>query len=272
MNLNLTGATRLNVIVGDPIAQVKSPGGVTRAFLARGHDGILAPVQVAPEDLTNFLDIAKRLKNLDGVIVTVPHKFACYKNCKSATDRASFIGAVNVMRRRPDGGWHGEMVDGLGFVGAAKSKGYDPQGKRALLVGAGGAGSAIALALIDAGVRELAIHDEDAARRDALIVRLNTRGKGRAVAGSPDPTGFDLVGNATPAGMRASDPLPIEVTKLSPQTYVGCVITVPAASPMIEAARKIGCLTSTGTEMYDCLQGLMVDFLLFTDAKQGLEP
>lgn len=266
MDINITGATRLNVIVGDPIAQVKSPGGMTRAFAARGHDGVVVPVQVSTADLADFLDLADRLHNLDGIIVTVPHKFACYAHCASATARGEFLGAVNIMRRRSDRRWHGEMVDGLGFLGAVRAKGCNPAGKRALLVGAGGAGSAIGLALVDAGVRELAIHDQDVARRDGLITRLNAKGMGRAIIGTPDPTGFDLVGNATPAGMKPGDPFPIDVARLSPGAFVGCVITVPAASPMIEAARTVGCSTSTGTDMYHALQGAMLDFLLFADA------
>jgi shikimate dehydrogenase len=266
LDLNLTGATRLYVIVGDPIAQVKSPGGMTRAFAARGHDGVLVPTQVAVEDLTDFLSICDRMKNLDGIIVTVPHKFACYRHCKDATARGKFLGAVNILRRRSEGGWYGEMVDGQGFVGAVKAKGFDPSGKRALQVGAGGAGSAIALALLDAGVRELALHDEDVARRDGLIARLAGLGKGRVVVGSPDPTGFDLVANATPAGMKPTDPYPVDVTRFTPAMFVGCVITAPAVSPMVEAARKVGCNTSTGTDMYQALQSAMVDFLLFADA------
>jgi shikimate dehydrogenase len=258
----LTGATRLYVIIGDPIAQVKAPGGMTAAFAARGHDGVLVPVQVGVDDLPAFLTVADRLKNLDGIIVTVPHKFSCFSHCASTTERARFIGAVNIMRRNPAGGWHGEMVDGLGFVGAIRANGFDPQGRRALQIGAGGAGSAIAQALLIAGVRELALHDADAARRDALIARLNTMGKGRVIVGSPDPTGFDLVANATPAGMKAGDPLPIDVTKLAATTFVGCVITVPSVPPMIEAARQRGCQTSTGTEMYQALQDTMLDFLL----------
>lgn len=85
-----SGATRLYVIVGDPIAQVRSPAGVTAAFAARGHDGILVPVQVSPADLADFLSVATRLKNLDGIVVTIPHKFACYQACASATERAHF--------------------------------------------------------------------------------------------------------------------------------------------------------------------------------------
>ena len=97
-----SGATRLHVIVGDPIAQVRSPAGVSAAFAARGHDGILVPVQVALGDLPDFLSVAARLKNLDGIVVTIPHKFACYQACTSATDRAHFLRTVNLMRRRAD--------------------------------------------------------------------------------------------------------------------------------------------------------------------------
>ncbi len=262
MSLNLSGKTRLYVIVGDPIAQVKSPAGMTQAFADNGHDGVLVPVQVSVEDLPDFLSVADRLKNLAGIVVTVPHKFACYQHCADATDRSAFIKTANLLRRRPEGGWYGDMCDGMGFLDAARNAGFEPEGKRALLVGAGGAGSAIALALVDAGVAELAIHDENTERRDALIGRLNLRGRGRVIAGSADPTGYDLVGNATPAGMREGDPLPVDVTRLSPQTHVGCVITVPVVSPLIAAARAKGCPTSTGTDMYNALQGRMVDFLL----------
>ncbi|WP_354222559.1 shikimate dehydrogenase [Bradyrhizobium sp. F1.4.3] len=260
-----TGATRLYVIVGNPIAQVRSPAGVTAAFAARGHDGILVPVQVSTADLPDFLSMATRLRNLDGIVVTIPHKFACYKACASGTERAHFLGTVNLMRRRADGSWHGDMVDGLGFVGAARARGIDPRGMRALLVGAGGAGSAIALALVEAGVAEIAIHDSAAERRDVLIGQLNRLGKGRARAGTVDPSGFDFVANATPAGMEEGDSLPVDVMRLAPSAYCGCVITRPEVSPFIAEARKIGCVTATGTDMYQQHQSIMVDFLLGTD-------
>jgi shikimate dehydrogenase len=260
-----SGATRLHVIVGDPIAQVRSPAGVSAAFAARGHDGILVPVQVMPADLPDFLSVATRLKNLDGIIVTIPHKFACYQACASTTERAHVLRTVNLMRRRADGAWHGDMVDGLGFVGAARAKGIDPRCMRALVVGAGGAGSAIALALVEAGVRELAIHDSTAERRDALIERLNGLGKAPVRVGSTDPAGFDFIANATPAGMKDGDPQPVDVARLAPSAYCGCVITKPDISPFIVAARKFGCITGTGTDMYQQHQSIMVDFLLGTD-------
>jgi shikimate dehydrogenase len=262
MAVTIDGATRLHIIVGDPIAQVQSPAGMSQAFAVLGRNAVLVPVHISAADLSEFLETASHVQNLDGIVVTIPHKFACYHFCMSATERAHFLGAVNVMRRAPGGGWSGEMLDGLGFVGAIRAKGCRPEGKRALLVGAGGAGSAIALGLIEAGVRELAIHDADAARRDVLIGRLSAKLETPVFPGSEDPTGFDLIANATPAGMRPGDPLPIDAGRLTPEMFVGCVITAPAVSPIVETARRIGCKTSVGGDMYAAGQQLMLDFLL----------
>ena len=268
MPLNLSGATRLHIIVGDPIAQVRSPGGMTAAYAARGVDAVVVPVQVAVADLGAFLASADKIKNLDCIMVTVPHKFSCFQHCATTTKRAQILGAVNLMRRRANGSWHGDMVDGEGFFQAAINQGFKPRAKRALLVGAGGAGSAIALELIDQGVAELAIHDGDEARRDALIARLQGRNSCKVIAGSDDPSGFDFIANATPSGMKPSDALPILVHRLRKDMFVGCVITKPKITPLIAAARALGCKTSTGDDMYEASQKAMVDFLLFKETNQ----
>jgi shikimate dehydrogenase len=97
------GGTRLHLILGDPIAQVKSPAGITRGFAARGRNAMLLPAHVAAAELDAFLAGVARMRNLDGLVVTVPHKFAAFRHCATATERARFLGAVNVMRRGPGG-------------------------------------------------------------------------------------------------------------------------------------------------------------------------
>ena len=260
--IRLDGATRLHVILGDPIAQVKSPDGVTRAFAARGLNAVLVPVHVAPDAVAGFVRGASLARNLDGIIVTVPHKFAAASLCDTLTDRARFLGAVNVMRRNPDGGWHGDMTDGEAHVASLRAGGCEPAGRRALLVGSGGAGTAIALALHEAGVAELAIHDADAARRDRLIGRLAGRGGAPVVAGGDDPAGYGLVVNATPAGMRPDDPLPVRAERLSPDAFVSDVVTMPEVTPLLAAARARGCGTRTGIGMFEAVRDRMVEFLL----------
>ena len=257
-----SGATRVHFIVGDPIAQVKSPDGVTAAFHAAGLDAYVMPAHVAPADLAAWLAGVSLARNVDGVIVTVPHKFACFDLCATTSERAAFLRTVNTMRRNADGSWHGDMFDGQAFVTAVRDNGGEPEGRKVLLVGAGGAGSAIAHALVMAGARQLAIHDEDAVRRATLVDRLAGLGRCPVTHGSADPTGFDVVVNATPVGMREGDPCPFDVARLTPAMFVGCVITAPAVTALIAAARAKGCQTLTGAHMFARVRDLMVDFLL----------
>ena len=97
---------------------------------------------------------------------------------------------------------------------------------------------------------------------DALIGRLRERFGDRVVAGTVDPTGYDLVANATPMGMRDGDPYPVDVERLAPSTFVGDVVTKPAVPPLIAAARERGCGTSAGSDMFAAVSVLIVDFLL----------
>jgi shikimate dehydrogenase len=172
------------------------------------------------------------------------------------------LGAVNTIRRHADGTWHGDMFDGLGYVKAMQAKGCELQHQKALLVGAGGAGSAIAHSLVLAGVSELAIHDENTERRESLITRLNSLHMARVYTGNANPTGFDMAINATPMGMREGDPSPIDVNAITSHMFIGCVITAPAVPPLIAAARAKGCNTTTGADMFAQVRELMVQFLL----------
>lgn len=260
----LSGATRVHFIVGDPIAQVRSPKGVTAALREAGLDALVVPAHVAPDDLAAFFAGVTPMRNVDGVIITVPHKFSAAGFCASLSDEAAFLGAANTLRRTAGGGWHGGMFDGTGFVAALGDTGCDLRGKRALLVGAGGAGSAIGHALVTAGVASLDVCDNDAARTASLVDRLATlqRGTVRVAAAAVAPESFDVIVNASPMGMRADDPLPVDVSRVPAATFVGDVVTKPPLTPFIEAARARGCRTVTGTQMFARVCDRMVAFLL----------
>ena len=264
----LSGATRVYFIVGDPIAQVRSPKGVTAAMREAGRDALVVPAHVAPNDLAAFFAGVAPMRNVDGVIITVPHKFSAAAYCKSFSEEAAFLGAVNTLRRTPDGAWHGGMFDGTGFVAALVDAGCDLQGKRALLVGAGGAGSAIGHALVQAGVASLDVLDNDASRTGSLVTRLAALQRGAVNTASKDVAAesFDVVVNASPMGMRADDPLPVDVSRLPASTFVGDVVTKPPLTPFIEAARARGCKTVTGTQMFARVCDRMVEFLLDAQA------
>ncbi|GAA1963840.1 shikimate dehydrogenase family protein [Microbacterium deminutum] len=261
---HLSGASRLIPIIGDPIRYARSPVWLTRTLGSRGHNGICVPLEVPVDKLGVVMAGLSASGNVDGILVTMPHKFAAFGYCATSSPRASLFGVVSVMRRNPDGTWHGDMLDGLAFVKAQQDHGAQIERARALLVGAGGAGSAIAYALLDAGVEHLVVHDADPARATTLADQLTAVGVGRLSYGSADPTGFDLVFNATPLGLEEDDPLPLDTALLSPSMFVGDVIAGHGVTPLLAAAQRIGCSTADGDHMVEAVQDLMADFLLQT--------
>ena len=262
MTPSLNGETRLHLIVGDPVAQTKSPSGLTAEFAARGVNAVCVPFHVAAADFDDFMRVAKRAHNIDGIVITIPHKFAALRHCDEASDRARFLGAANVLHRIAPGRWRGDMTDGTAMVAALRRAGCEPGGRRALVIGAGGAGSAVALALIEAGVSRLAVVDTDDERREGLVKRLIAKAPAVARAGAAGATGYDLIVNATPAGMKPGDPLPIDAARLAPSAFVGDLITKPAMTPLLEAARRRGCRVVTGEDMFAVQAGHMADILL----------
>ena len=258
----LSGATRLFPIIGDPVKYAESPMRLTRTFGERRHNGMCIPMQVSAESLDVVMAGLGATPNVDGILVTMPHKRTAFAHCTTSSERARLLGVVSVIRRNLDGTWHGDMLDGLAFVKAQKDHGASIEGARALLVGAGGAGSAIAIALLEAGVRELVIHDTDEARVTGLLDLLTDLGEGRVEAGPPDPTGCDLVFNATPMGMEDGDPLPVDAALLTSSMFVGDVIAGHGVTPFIEAAQAAGGKTANGGQMVEAVQDLMADFML----------
>jgi shikimate dehydrogenase len=258
----LNGETRLFPIIGDPIIYVKSPERLTSGFATRGHNGICVPMQVPEGDLDIVMHGLTRIRNIDGLLVTMPHKFAAYTYCATSSERSRLLNVVSVMRRNADSSWHGDMLDGLAFVQAQKDQGAQPEGARVLLVGAGGAGSAIAISLLESGVRELIIHDTNAARLAELMELVADLGRSRITAGPPDPTGCDMVCNATPMGMAEGDPLPVAADLLAPSMFVGDVIAGHGETPLLAAARAAGCKTANGDQMVEAAQEMMLDFML----------
>jgi shikimate dehydrogenase len=259
---HLSGATRLFPIIGDPIKYVESPMRLTRTFEKRDYNGICVPMQVPGVDLDAAMAGLTATRNVDGILVTMPHKFTAFAHCTTSSKRAKMLGVVSVIRRNPDGTWHGDMLDGLAFVKAQTDHGAEPDGAQVLLVGAGGAGSAIAIALLEAGVGELIIHDADESRVATLIDLLSGLGQGRVRAGPPDPTGCDLVCNATPMGMEENDPLPVNAALLTSSMFVGDVIAGHGLTAFLAAAESAGCKTANGGHMVEAAQDVMVDFML----------
>jgi shikimate dehydrogenase len=247
----ITGATRLYGIVGNPIAQVKSPETFNAMFTAQQMNAVMLPLQVLPERFDAAMAELKGLGNLDGLLVTVPYKARAVAHADRLGPTASRIQALNALRREADGTWSGDMFDGAGFVHAATSKGYKLQGRRVALFGAGGAGSAIACELAAAGVESLAFIDPQRERADALAKTIRDVFPGcRTEAATSVPLETNMVVNASTVGMRDGDGLPGEIGPLDAESLVGDVIVTPQPTALIRLATERGCAFVSGNEMH----------------------
>ena len=258
----ITGKTKLYAIVADPILQVKTPQNLNRLFEERGIDAILVPMQVPASGLERWVAAMRDVINFGGMVVTVPHKTAIARLCDALTPDAAMVGAVNVVRRAPDGRLVGDILDGRGFVAGLRLSGIEPAGMRAYLAGAGGAANAIAFSLADAGVSLLTIHNRTRAKVEEMISRLRTVFPAVELrVGSDDPSGHDLVVNATSLGMAESDPYPLDVNALTPVQTVAEIIMRPEITPLLVAARDKGCRIQLGMPMLAAQLDLMAKFM-----------
>src|SRR5579871_2082036 len=200
------GATRLYGIIGDPIAQVKSPAVFNEKFRGLGKNAVLVPLHVRPERFDESLRGLKSLANLDGMLVTIPFKSRVLAHVDFVLPAARRIGAVNALRRDADGRWSGEMFDGAGCLLGMRASGLDPKGRSIMLLGAGGAGSAVADALAEAGAASIAIFDLVESKSTALAEKVGRSHPGcRVLARPPTLAGIDVLVNATPVGMAPGD-------------------------------------------------------------------
>jgi shikimate dehydrogenase len=257
----VNGKTKLFGVVGDPIGQVRSPEVFSAMFRAHGINAMSIPYHVAPGDLATFFAGLRHLKNLQGLIITIPHKLAAVEHVDELTDRAKFVRSINFIMVKPDGRWVGDIVDGMGFVSNLRANGVELEGRRALLVGTGGVGTAIAFALIEAGVAELSVYDLDRSRASRIAADL-PKGRVKAVD-NPDPRGFDLVVNATPVGMKAGDPFPIDPEAIDPLAVVADVIV--ERTRFLNRAAERGCVTYPGAGMMKHQLAVMAKGLGYAD-------
>jgi shikimate dehydrogenase len=249
----IDGETQVVAIVGDPIAQAKSPELFNVLFAQHGINAALVPFHVTPASLGSVLDGISGIRNLAGVVVTVPHKFAAAAFAANLSAPALQTGAVNCLRRETSGEWSGAMFDGTGFVRGLRSQGHDIRGKRVFLAGAGGAGAAVAHALLDSGIASLDIFDMNTASAlrliDALRLRRTTAviGKGSTRAQST----HDLIINATPCGMRIDDPAPIDLSAASAHALVADLIMKPAETSWLAEAKGRDLIAHPGRHLLE---------------------
>ena len=246
----ITGSTQLIAHIGYPTRTFKSPMIYNPYFESIGMDAVVVPMGCKPERFPALLKAVFTLTNIRGAIITMPYKIAAMALLDEAGPAASVAGACNAIRLDADGRLRGDLFDGEGFVRAARRNGCRIEGVRALVVGCGGVGSAIAASLAGAGAQALSLFDRrpeasrELARRVAArypAVRLSTDGN--------DPAGHGLVVNASPMGMNPGDPMPMDVSRIPPEAHVGEVVLEREVTDFLQAARARGCRSFAGTDM-----------------------
>jgi shikimate dehydrogenase len=246
----ITGSTELIAHIGFPTHAFKAPMIYNPYFEQAGIDVVVVPMACEVGNFERLLGSLFALGNMRGALITMPHKTSALRVLDVVSPTAQIAGACNAVKRDGEGRLMGDMFDGEGFVRGLLRKGFVPQGARALVVGGGGVGSAIAASLAAAGVAELALFDVDNERAQALASRLRIPYPELGVStGCNDPHGFDLVVNATPMGMAAGDPLPVDVARLLPQTWVGEVVMKTEMTAFLSAAQARGCRVQIGADM-----------------------
>lgn len=248
----LTGEAKLAGVIGWPVGHSRSPrlhGWWLRHY---GIDGAYLPLAVAPEQFAHVLRTLPHL-GFRGANITVPHKEAALAAVDVADDHAKRIGAVNTVIVREDGALEGRNSDGLGFYAhlTASAPAWTPEAGPAVIVGAGGAARAIAVALLDAGLPELRLVNRTRERAEQLALAL---GDARIkvmpwLARAAALEGATLAVNTTTQGMRSQPALDLDLMPLPVGAAVFDCVYAPLDTPLLKAARARGLTAIDGLGM-----------------------
>lgn len=248
--MQISGQTRVYLILGDPVEQVRAPLVFNRLFQEHDVDAVLVPVQVPEKNSVQFVSTVMQQSSIAGLWLTIPHKTSVVPLLRRADRLATVSGAVNAVRRGMDGELDGALFDGLGFVKALDFHQISIAGKCALIVGAGGAGLAIGTALAQRGVEVLHFADIDMGRAEAAAALVSgSFGIHATVSDSALGKRHDLVVNATPVGLKPTDPLPFDVDQFDGGTVVVDILMPRQPTALMRACATRGITAVDGHEM-----------------------
>ncbi|MGI9435076.1 MAG: shikimate dehydrogenase family protein [Geminicoccaceae bacterium] len=241
-----SGKTHLYTILAHPVAHVRASEFFAPIIASEKRDAFVVPLHVLPEDLASTVPMLQRIGNIKGLIITIPHKEAMAELCDEMGPNGQLAGAVNTVRFDADGRLVGDMFDGIGLVNAARAHGIEPKDARVLMLGAGGAGRAVAITLADEGAKKITIANrtESRARELAAVVQA-VFPEVEVRAGPADPAGHDLVINCTSLGLKPGQPTPMDPAALTPEMRLIDIIA-PRDTELMEAARARGLGTVVG--------------------------
>lgn len=246
----ITGTTRVFLILGDPVAQVRAPEAFNHLFRRHGVDAVLVPAHVPPAHFEPFVRQVLTARNISGLWLAIPYKTTMLGLLDRCDRLGRAAGAVNAARRNDDGTLEGALFDGVGFTKALDHFGVPIAGRSALVVGVGGGGVAIAASLAARGAGRIGLYDALPGRTQQVAQRLRSE-FGTDVAALPgsDPAGFDIVVNATPLGLQRNDPLPFDPARVDAAAVVVDILMKNQPTPLLQACLARGITAHPGYEM-----------------------
>jgi shikimate dehydrogenase len=269
--MQITGTTRVFFCIADPIDQVRAPEVFNAIFSRHGIDAVMVPLCVPAARLEATLRALFESPTVGGVSLSIPHKAAAARIADRPTAAALAANAVNAVRRNAAGELEGDLFDGLGFTGLLDRAGIGYAGRRVLVLGAGGAASAVTTALAAAGVGEIALFDPDRAKARQLAALLQRDfGIAAADVSSNDPAGYDVVVNASPLGLKATDPLPVDVGRIGAAAAVCDILMKNQPTPLLRAARSRGLTAEPGFDMLILQTPLYLDFFGYPELAESV--
>ena len=264
----INGATDVYLILGDPVEQVRAPESFNLIFATLGINAVLVPVHLPADSVQDFIRAFFSARNIKGLLLTIPHKSLVVDMLDECSELGRLAGAVNAVRCDARGRLVGDLFDGEGLVDSLNGFGIAYTAKRVLILGAGGSAAAIAASLVSPASKvskgaaaEVALYDPTPGKAQALAERLASQTPARVVSvDSNDPAGFDVVVNASPLGLNATDPLPCDVSRMAPHAALVDILMKNQPSPVVRAARSRGVLAHPGFEMMIRQGALYLDF------------
>ncbi|MBN1916733.1 MAG: shikimate dehydrogenase [Verrucomicrobia bacterium] len=255
--MQIRGDTQLTGLFGWPVRHTASPAMHNAGFEALGLPWVYLPLEVRPERLADAVRGTAAL-GFRGFNVTIPHKQAVMPFLNEVSDEARLIGAVNTVRIDEGGACRGFNTDGKGFIRSLRTDAaYDPAGATAFIMGAGGAGRAVATQLALERAARVIVCDVDAARAASLAGSIASGMPNARVETVPHEAGAvarslgeaDLFVDATPLGMHAAEPTSVPAGALKAATFVVDLVYNPPETPLLAQAKAKGCRTLNGLGM-----------------------
>jgi shikimate dehydrogenase len=269
----ISGKTKIYGIFGYPVEHTFSPGMHNAAFKKLGMDACYVPFAVRPDELETAVRSIASL-GLHGLNVTVPHKEKVIAYLHDLSEEARLVGAVNTITVQ-DRKLTGHNTDGRGFLRSLKENaGFNPKGKRFLFIGSGGAARAVGFSLALVGAKNILFHDIDELKAGALArdIYEKTGVDARAIPGgelAASAEGADCLINATPLGLKKTDPLSIAKELILKKHLVCDLVYNPPDTALLKAAKAKGATGLPGLGML-LYQGVIA-FELWTNKKAPVQ-